>query len=82
MPVLAIQAFPRRLGPEEMGDDPASRDAAKARMLKLVSGQIKAFRSGVPSARVITLPDADHYIYRSNEADVLREINLFVSSLK
>jgi len=82
VPVLAIQAFPRRLGPEEMGDDPASRDAAKARMLKLVGGQIKAFRSGVPSARVITLPDADHYIYRSNEADVLREINLFVSSLK
>jgi non-heme chloroperoxidase len=82
VPVLAIQAFPRRLGPEEMGDDPASGDAAKARMLKLVGGQIKAFRSGVPSARVITLPDADHYIYRSNEADVLREINLFVSSLK
>lgn len=82
VPVLAIQAFPRRLGPEEMGDDPASRDAAKARMLKLVGGQIKAFRSGVPSARVITLPDADHYIYRSNEADVVREINLFVSSLK
>ena len=82
VPVLAIQAFPRRLGPEEMGDDPASRDAVKARMLKLVGGQIKAFRSGVPSARVITLPDADHYIYRSNEADVVREINLFVSSLK
>lgn len=82
VPVLAIQAFPRRLGPEEMGDDPASRDAAKARMLKLVGGQIKAFRSGVPSARVITLPDADHYIYRSNEADVLREINLFGGTLK
>jgi pimeloyl-ACP methyl ester carboxylesterase len=82
VPVLAIQAFPRRLGPEETGDDPASRDAYKAKMLKLVGAQIKAFRSGVPSARVITLPDADHYIYRSNEAGVLREINLFVSSLK
>ena len=82
VPVLAICAFPRRLGPHEFGDDPAARDAAKARMLKLVGAQIKAFRSGVPSARVITLPDADHDIYRSNEADVLREINLFVSSLK
>ena len=82
VPVLAIQAFPRRLGPEEVGDDPASRDAYKAKMLKLVGAQIKAFRSGVPYARVITLPDADHYIYRSNEADVLREINSFVSSLK
>ena len=81
VPVLAICAFPRRLGPE-MGDDPASRDAAKARMLTVVGAQIKAFRSGVPSARVVTLPDADHYIYRSNEADVLREINLFGSTLK
>jgi non-heme chloroperoxidase len=81
VPVLAIYAFPRSLGPE-MGANPGSRDAAKARMLTLVGGQIKAFRSGVPSARVVTLPDADHYIYRSNEADVLREINLFVKSLK
>jgi pimeloyl-ACP methyl ester carboxylesterase len=80
--VLAIEAFPRRLGPEEMVGDPASRDAYKTRMLKLVGEQIKAFRTGVPSARVIPLPDADHYIYQSNEADVLREINLFVSSLK
>lgn len=81
VPVLAICAFPRRLGPE-MGDDSASRDAARARMLRLAGAQIKAFRSGVPSARVVTLPDADHYIYRSNEADIVREINLFVSSLK
>jgi hypothetical protein len=65
-----------------MVGDPASRDAYKTRMLKLVGEQIKAFRTGVPSARVIPLPDADHYIYQSNEADVLREINLFGSSLK
>lgn len=81
VPVLAIYAFPRRLGPE-IGNDPAARDAAQARVLALVGAQIKAFQNGVPSTRVVTLPNADHFIYRSNEADVLREINLFVSTLK
>ena len=82
VPVLAIYAFPRRLGPE-IGNDPrAARDAAQARVLALVGAQIKALQNGVPSTRVVTLPNADHFIYRSNEADVLREINLFVSTLK
>jgi predicted component of type VI protein secretion system len=81
VPVLAIYALPRRLG-AEIGNDPAARDAAQARVLALVGAQIKAFQNGVPSTRVVTLPNADHFIYRSNEADVLREINLFVSTLK
>ena len=46
-----------------------------------VEGQATAFEKGVPSARVVRLPHADHYVYRSNEADVLREINAFVRSL-
>jgi non-heme chloroperoxidase len=81
VPVLAIYAFPRRLGPE-MGNDPAARGAARARVLALAGAQVKAFETGVPSARVVTLPDADHFIFRSNEADVLREINLFIRTLK
>jgi non-heme chloroperoxidase len=39
--------------------------------------QARAFEKGVPSARVVRLPQANHYVYRSNEADVLREINAF-----
>jgi hypothetical protein len=35
----------------------------------------------VGSARVVGLPHASHVIYRSNEADVLREINAFVATL-
>jgi len=46
-----------------------------------VEGQATAFEKGVPSARVVRLPHAEHYVYRSNEADVLREINVFVRSL-
>jgi non-heme chloroperoxidase len=81
VPVLAIYAFPQILGPG-VENDPATREAAHARYLALAGAQVKAFETGVPSARVVTLPDADHFIFRSNEADVLREMNLFISTLK
>ena len=81
VPVLAIYAFPPRLG-LEMGDDPATREAVRARIFALEGAQVKAFETGVPRARVVTLPDADHFIFRLNEADVLREIKLFISTLK
>jgi hypothetical protein len=65
-----------------MGNDAATREAAQARELAVAGAQVKAFETGVPSARVVTLPNADHFIFRSNEADVLREMNLFISTLK
>jgi pimeloyl-ACP methyl ester carboxylesterase len=40
------------------------------------------FEKGVASARVVRLPEADHYMFRSNEADVLREVNAFLSNLR
>jgi pimeloyl-ACP methyl ester carboxylesterase len=40
-----------------------------------------AFEKNVPGARVVRLPGADHYIFISNEADVLREVVAFVESL-
>jgi hypothetical protein len=36
---------------------------------------------GVPSARVVRLPHANHYIFLSNESDVIREMNAFLSGL-
>jgi len=30
---------------------------------------------------VVRLPNASHFVFISNEADVLREINSFISSL-
>ncbi len=35
-----------------------------------------------PHARVIRIENADHYIYESNEADVVSEIESFASQLK
>ena len=42
--------------------------------------QVKAFEQGLPSARVVRLPGAEHYVFRSNEADVLREMNSFLAA--
>jgi pimeloyl-ACP methyl ester carboxylesterase len=56
--------------PQGDGDDGA--DAAQA----------KAFEAGVPGAKVIRLPGASSFVFLSNEADVLREMNAFLGALK
>jgi hypothetical protein len=40
-----------------------------------------AFETGVPSAKVVRLPNANHYVFRSNEAEVLDAMNEFLSKL-
>jgi len=79
-PVLAIFAVPHDLGPA-FKDDPGARAAAEVNDLARAGAQAKAFESGLPSARVVRLPNANHYVFQSNEADVLREMNAFLSSL-
>jgi len=78
VPVLAIYAFPHDL--RSMPDDTARKKAADSDPI-ITGEQSKAFEAGVPSARVVVLPNADHYVFRSNEADVLREINTFLHHL-
>jgi len=79
-PVLAIYAVPHDRGPAA-DKDPVARAAAEADDLARVGAQAKAFEAGVPSAHVVRLPHANHYVFRSNEADVLREMNAFFASL-
>jgi hypothetical protein len=43
--------------------------------------QASAFQNGVPSSRVVRLPHANHFVFFSNEADVLREVNAFIAGL-
>jgi pimeloyl-ACP methyl ester carboxylesterase len=73
-PILAIYAIPHTR--------PGLTDAAESRDLETTGAQAKAFESGEPSARVVRLPHANHYVFNSNEADVLREMNAFFASLK
>lgn len=79
VPVLAIYALPHDLGPAIT--DPAVRAKMEARDEAATGTQAKAFESGVRSARVVRLPHASHYVFRSNEADVLREMSAFIGKL-
>jgi non-heme chloroperoxidase len=49
--------------------------------LRLAQNQAEAFKSQVPGAHIVLVPNADHYLFRTNEADVVREINEFVGGL-
>ncbi len=79
VPVLAIYAVPHAT--TQRFKDDAARAAAEARDEAIAGAQATAFERGVPSARVVRLPHASHFVFRSNEADVLREMNDFLSNL-
>jgi non-heme chloroperoxidase len=79
-PILAIYAVPHDRG-AQANPDPTARAADEARDEATTGAQAKAFESALPSAKVIRIPHADHYVFRSNEADVLREMNMFLAGL-
>jgi pimeloyl-ACP methyl ester carboxylesterase len=80
VPILAIYAVPHDLG-LALGNDTAARAAFETRDEAVTGAQAKAFESGLPSARVVRLPHANHYVFLSNEADVLREMDAFIDKL-
>jgi hypothetical protein len=71
VPILAIYALPHERGIT----DPAKCAEAEARDLAFQGAMAKTFEKGLPAARVIWLAHADHYAFRRNEADVIREMN-------
>jgi non-heme chloroperoxidase len=68
-PALAIYATPKEGAP---ADGAARTKEACA----------KAFEKGAPSSRIVRLPGATHYLFISNEAEVLKEIRDFIVTLK
>lgn len=78
-PALVIFAEPHDFGPEQ--DHSAARAAYEARDLRNTEYKAKAFETQVPTAHVVRIPHASHYIFRSNEEEVLREMNAFLSTL-
>jgi non-heme chloroperoxidase len=81
VPVLAIFAVPHRGLAESFKNDSAGLAEAESKDIAYVGAQAKALERGLSSVRVVRLPNADHYIFQSNEADVLREINAFIADL-
>ena len=45
------------------------------------AAHIQAFQKGVPSAKVVSLPTASHYVFSSNEAEVLALMQDFLAKL-
>jgi non-heme chloroperoxidase len=80
VPALAIYAVPHDPG-LLTNNDPVARAAFEDRDAASTGKQAKAFEAGVASARVVRLPHANHYVFISNEANVLREMRDFLASL-
>ena len=87
IPVPALVIFAIPLSPGKWiseSTDPKVHEAGKAfsaAELVLTTRQAKALEDGVPTAHVVRLRGADHYVYLSNEADVLREMKSFLGTL-
>jgi len=76
-PVLAFYALPHTL-PDTA---PAGVKAFLQAQDALTAVHANAFEAGVPTARVVRLANADHFVFRSNAADVAREMNAFMDQL-
>jgi hypothetical protein len=79
VPILAIYAYPRDTSQIK---DPKWKKALLDSDKEYTGRQADDFEKGVPTARVVRIANADHAIFRSNEADVIREMNAFLSGLK
>jgi len=81
-PCLAIFAVPHDPNSNAIPvTDPAHRAAAAAADLERMTNLANAFAAGVPRAQVVRLRNANHYVYRSNEAEVIRAMNDFLDKL-
>jgi len=81
VPVLAIFANPKNPGPYAF-NTPAERVASVASETADIDAMAKALQAGIPSARVVQIPHANHYVFSSNESEVLREMRTFIGGLK
>jgi pimeloyl-ACP methyl ester carboxylesterase len=66
-----------------VNDDERAAMTAYARVTaKRVDKRIDNLTRSVPSARVVHLPGAGHYLFLTREAEVLSETHRFVMTLK
>ena len=80
VPILALIAVPHDFS-AALKKDPVAGAAAMAADRDRMEALAKAFEAGIPTAHVVRLPNANHYIFNSNRDDVVREINSFIARL-
>jgi non-heme chloroperoxidase len=80
VPALAIYACPHNWD-RFPANDPSRKAALVADDIARCTAWADAFSRGVPSASVVRIANADHYVYRSNEAQVIDEMKKFLERL-
>jgi non-heme chloroperoxidase len=78
--MLAIMACPHDYS-RLAQTNPKAAATLTARDKTRCTRQIQFLKSHVTSAQVVDLPNADHDVVRSNEADVVRAMNAFLAKL-
>ncbi|MBZ5601286.1 MAG: alpha/beta hydrolase [Acidobacteriia bacterium] len=84
-PILAIFAIPHSDPPwlTTAKDDVREKTQAfNQKFGTLAEKQVRAFEQGLPDAHVVRIPNAHHYVFMTNEADVLRELRAFIARIK
>ena len=82
VPILAIYACPHNFDFDRaLRNNPALKARVVAEDTFITSRQADAFAAGVPSARVVRLANADHFVFRSSEAEVIRAMDAFLTHL-
>ena len=79
-PMLAIMACPHDYS-RLAQTNPKAAATLTARDKARCTRQIQFLKSHVASAQVVDLPNADHDVVRSNEADVVHAMNAFLAKL-
>jgi pimeloyl-ACP methyl ester carboxylesterase len=79
-PALAIFACPHNFA-RMFPTDLKARQAITAQDLTSCTAQAKAFQAAVPSAQIVLIPNADHWVFVSNEAEVVKDMKAFLQSL-
>ena len=62
-------------------DERAAMEAAYPGTIMIWDRHVRDLQAGAPSARVLALPDANYYIFLSNEDEVVREMRRFAANL-
>jgi non-heme chloroperoxidase len=79
VPILAIFAVPHNF--DGLKGNPDLKAAVTEADFARASAQANAFERGLPSAHVVRLANASHYVFKSNAADVVQEMNDFLARL-
>jgi len=83
VPVLALSGMPQKPPPyAETPETVAAMDAFATRFNAIKEKQLEAFEQGLPRARVVRIPNADHYVFITHESEVLREMRAFLAGLQ